>query len=51
MISNMILIPYYLGEPLNRFKGNKSVWELGKVNPEITYMNEFGYDKQAITQR
>ena len=37
-----------LGPAPGRFKGNKSVWESGKVNLAITYRNEFGLEKQAI---
>ena len=39
-----------LGLALNKFKGNKSVWESKKVNPAITYMNKPDSEKQAITQ-
>ena len=35
--------------PLNRFKGNKLVWESGKVNQAIKYRNELSPEKQAIT--
>ena len=45
------MIPYDLDQPLNKFKGNKSVWKSGKVNPVITYRNEFDPEKQVITQR
>ena len=41
MIKDEIMISYYLGQPLNRFKENKLVWASGKVNPTITYRNEF----------
>ena len=46
-----IRISYYLGQPLNRFKGNKSMGESGKVNLAILYRNELDPKKQAITQR
>ena len=51
MIKDITKIPYYLGQPLNRFKGNKSVGESGKVNLTILYRYELGPEKQAITQK
>ena len=51
MIQGINKIPYCLGQPLNGFKGNKSVGESGKVNSAILYKNELGPEKQAITQR
>ena len=45
MVKDIIIIPCYLGQPQNKFKGNKSVGESGKVNPAILYRNEFGYEK------
>ena len=51
MIKDVIIIPYYLGQPLNKFKGNKSVGASRKVNPAILYRNELGLEKKAITQR
>ena len=50
MIQDIIKIPYYLGQLLNRFKGNKSVGESGKVNLAILHRNELDLEKQAITQ-
>ena len=44
------MIPYYLGQPLNKVKGNRSMGRLGKVNPAILYRNELGLEKQTITQ-
>ena len=41
----------YLGQPLNRFKVNRLVWELGKVNPSLMYRYELGPEKQVITQK
>ena len=49
MIKDVIIIPCYLGQLLNKFKGNKSMGVSGKVNPAILYRNEFGLEKQAIT--
>ena len=40
MIKDEIMIPYYLGQPLNKFEGNKLVRASGKVNPTIMYRNE-----------
>ena len=51
MIKDEIMISYYLSQPLNRFKGNKSVWASGKANPTITFRNELDPEKQDITQR
>ena len=45
-----IRISYYLTQPLNRFKGNKSVGKSGKVSQAIQYRNELDSEKQAITQ-
>ena len=45
MKKDVIKTPYYLGQPLNGFKGNKSVEESGKVNPAILYRNELGLEK------
>ena len=44
------MIPYYLGQPLNKVKGNWSVGESRKVNTAILYKNELGPEKQTITQ-
>ena len=49
MIKDIIIIPCYLGQPLNKFKGNKSVGASGKVNLAILCRNELGPEKQAIT--
>ena len=49
MTYDVIMIPYDFGQPLNRFKGNKSVWESGKINLTITYKNKLGPEKQTIT--
>ena len=49
MIKDIIIIPCYLGQPLNKFKGNKLVEESEKENSTILYRNEFGPEKQAIT--
>ena len=46
-----IWIPYYLGQPQNEFKGNRSVGEPGKVNPAILYKNELDPEKQTIIQK
>ena len=51
MIKDVIIISCYLGQPLNKFKGNKSVEASGKVNPVILYRNELGLEKHAIIQR
>ena len=45
MIKDMIMIPYYLGQPPNGLKRNKSVGESGKENPAILYRNELGPEK------
>ena len=39
-----------LGLALNQIKGNRSMWELEKINPVIIYRNELGPEKQNITQ-
>ena len=39
-----------LGQPLKQFKGNRSVGKSGKANLAILYRNEFGPEKQTITQ-
>ena len=44
------MIPYYLDQPLDKVKGNRSVEKSGKVNPAILYRNELGLEKQTITQ-
>ena len=50
MIQDVIMIPYDLGQPLIRFKGNRLLGESGKVNPAILYRNELNPEKQTITQ-
>ena len=45
MIKDIIIIPSYLGQPMNKFKENKSVGTLGKVNPIILYRNELSSEK------
>ena len=50
MIKDIIMVSYYLGQPQNEFKGNKSVGKSRKVNPAILYRNELDPEKQTITQ-
>ena len=45
-----ICILYYLGQPRNEFKGNRSMEESGTVNLAILYRNELDFEKQTITQ-
>ena len=44
-----VRISYYLGQPYNEFKGNRSVGEPRKVNSAILYKSEFDPEKQTIT--
>ena len=38
-------ISYYLGQPQNEIKGNRSIGKSGKVNPAALYMNKLNPDK------
>ena len=49
-VMRTIRIPYYLGQPRNEIKGNRSVGKSRKVNLSILYRNELGPEKQTITQ-
>ena len=45
-----IRIPYHLGQPWNKVKGNSLMGKLGKVNLVILCRNELDPEKLTITQ-
>ena len=48
MIKDVTIILCYLGQSLNKFKGNKSIGASGKVNLAIVYRNELGSENSLL---